>query len=52
MLSLTHEESEDLEIKLSQLEKKVNEMDDTMVKKVDFLGSREKLKREMEKKMN
>ena len=43
--SLTHEESEHLKFSLSQSEKKVNEMDGGMLKKVDFLGSQENIKR-------
>ena len=50
--SLTCEESEDLEFRLSQLEKKVSEIDGSILKKVDLWGSPEKYKREMEIKMN
>lgn len=50
--SLTYEKSEDLEFWLSQLKKNINEMDGSILKKVDFSGSQENIKREMEKKMN
>lgn len=50
--SLTHEESEDLEFSLFQLEEKVNAMDDYMLKKVDFISSQENIKSEMKKTMN
>ena len=41
--SLTHEEIEYLEFSLSQLENKVNEIDDSMLKNVEFSHSQEKL---------
>jgi len=50
--SLTHEESEDLEFVLSQLENKFNEIDGSMLKNVDLSRSSENVKREIEKKMN
>ena len=37
--SLIHEESEDLEFTLSQLKKKVNEMNGHILKNVNFSGS-------------
>lgn len=48
--SLTHEKSENSEFRLSQLEKKVKEMDGSMLKKVDILGSHENPKIEWKKK--
>ena len=50
--SLSNEASEDLEFGLSQLQKKVNKINGSMLKKVDLSSSQEKLKREMEKNMN
>jgi len=49
--SLTYEEC-DLKFRLYLLQKKVNEMMVVQLKKVDFLGYREKNKRKMEKNMN
>lgn len=40
--SLTHEESEDLEFRLAQIEKKVNKMDGSRLKMMDLSSSQEK----------
>lgn len=50
--SLTHEECQYLEFMLSQLKKEVNEIDGSMLKKVDLLGYQENFEREVEKKLN
>lgn len=50
--SLTHEECEYLEFRLSRLEKKVNEIDGSMLKKLDLSKNEEKIWKEMEKDIN
>lgn len=47
----SHEDTKHVKFWLSQLKKKVSEMDGSMLKKVDFLGSQENNKREMDKKV-